>query len=171
MASLRAIAKEYAGEIRDGIAWVIVWKEGRGWNAEAVWLNCEDDMFELEDADRAYGILKKDPDAVMVNGYYCGHLGEDMTIEELAAGIRWHYENGCNRLKDSDAFPPEPLERPAGLPADIPWHGKQTGNAPDPYVYDGYMDPEDYKRMYGLMMTADRHGSSRASPGEMCVIT
>lgn len=47
MAALNAIAREYADEIRDGIAWVIVWKTGRSWNAEAFWLNCDDDTFEL----------------------------------------------------------------------------------------------------------------------------
>ena len=61
----------------------------------------------------------------MVNGYYCGHFGENMTIAELEAGILWHYEGGCNLLKDSTAFPPEPIPRPENLPADIPWYGKE----------------------------------------------
>lgn len=52
MAALNAIAREYADEIRDGIAWVIVWKTGRSWNAEAFWLNCDDDTFKLEDLER-----------------------------------------------------------------------------------------------------------------------
>lgn len=47
MAVLNTIAKEIADEIRDGIAWVIVWKTGRSWNAEAVWLNIDDDTIEL----------------------------------------------------------------------------------------------------------------------------
>ena len=98
MAAINAIAREWADEIRDGIAWVIVWKTGRSWNAQAVWLNCDDDTFEPEDLELAREILEKDPKAVMVNGYYCGHFGEGMTVAELAAGIRWHYENGCNML-------------------------------------------------------------------------
>jgi len=151
MAALNAIAREYADEIRDGIAWVIVWKTGRSWNAEAFWLNCDDDTFELEDLERAREILEQDPHAVMVNGYYCGHFGEDMTVAELAAGIRWHYENGTNLLKDSDAFPPEPMDRPEWLPADVPWYGKTTSAEPDPYVYDGYMSMEDYEHMHELI--------------------
>ena len=107
MAAINAIAREWADEIRDGIAWVIVWKTGRSWNAQAVWLNCDDDTFEPEDLELAREILEKDPKAVMVNGYYCGHFGEGMTVAELAAGIRWHYENGCNMLDGSTAFPPE----------------------------------------------------------------
>lgn len=148
MAAINAIAKEWADEIRDGIAWVIVWKTGRSWNAQAVWLNSDDDTFEPEDLDLAREVLEKDPRAVMVNGYYCGHFGEDMTVAELAAGIRWHYENGCNMLENSTAFPPEPMERPADIPADLPWYGKATSTEPDPYVYDGYMSPEDFELMH-----------------------
>ena len=39
MASLREIAAANAEEIRDGIAWVFVWKTGRSWHAKPVWLN------------------------------------------------------------------------------------------------------------------------------------
>lgn len=179
MAALNTIAREYADEIRDGIAWVIVWKTGRSWNAEAFWLNCDDDTFESEDLEQAREILKQDPSAVMVNGYCCGHFGEDMTVAELAAGIRWHYENGTNLLKDSDAFPPEPIERPEGLPADMPWYGKATGAEPDPYVYDGYMSAEDYELMH-KHMEADRQQEEaaaaqlperRGSPGVALTLT
>ena len=38
MAALHEIARQYAEEIRDGIAWVIIWKTGRSWHAESVWL-------------------------------------------------------------------------------------------------------------------------------------
>lgn len=151
MAALNTIARDYADEIRDGIAWVIVWKTGRSWNATAVWLDPDTDTFEPDDLDTAREVLAQDPGAVMLNGYYCGRFGEDMTVAELADGIRWHYENGYNTLDGSTAFPPEPMERPADLPADIPWYGKQTTEGPDPYVYDGYMSPEDYEHMHELM--------------------
>lgn len=170
MAALNAIAREYADEIRDGIAWVIVWKTGRSWHAEAVWLNCDDDTFELEDLDMVREALDQDPNAVMVNGYYCGHFGEDMTVAELADGIRWHYENHCNLLKDSTAFRPEPMERPEWLSADIPWYGKATNAEPDPYVYDGYMSPEDYEHMHELMAADQRQEKeSRAAPGGLYI--
>lgn len=131
MAALHEIARQYAEEIRDGIAWVIIWKTGRSWHAESVWLNQDSDTFELEDLSTATEILEQDPNAVMVNGYYCGHFGENMTIAELEAGILWHYEGGCNLLKDSTAFPPEPIPRPENLPADIPWYGKETTEEPE----------------------------------------
>lgn len=148
MAALNAIAREYADEIRDGIAWVIVWKTGRSWHAESVYLNPDDDTFKPEDLGMVRKALEQDPNAVMLNGYYCGHLAEDMSAAEIAGGIRWHYENGYNLLKDSAAFPPEPMERPADLPADMPWYGKATSAGPDPYVYDGYMSTEDYELMH-----------------------
>ena len=166
MAAINAIAREWADEIRDGIVWVIVWKIGRSWNAQAVWLDSDTDTFEPEDLELAREILEKDPKAVMLNGYYCGHFGEDMTVAELAAGIRWHYENGYNTLKDSTAFPPEPMEHPA----DLPWYGKATSAEPDPYVYDGYMSPEDFDLMH-KHMEADRQQEkdTRAAPGALYV--
>lgn len=153
MAAINAIAKDWADELREGIAWVIVWKTGRSWNATAVWLNSDGDTFEPEDLELAHNILAQDPNAVMLNGYYCGHFGEDMTVAELAAGIRWHYKNGYNLLDGSTAFPPEPMERPADLPASLPWYGKATSAEPDPYVYDGYMSPEDFELMHKNMET------------------
>lgn len=51
MAALHEIARQYADEIRDGIAWVIIWKTGRSWHAESVWLDPDSDTFELDDLD------------------------------------------------------------------------------------------------------------------------
>ena len=100
MAALRDIARDFAAEIRDGIGWTIVYRTGRSWNALTIWSDIWNGEWETNDLNDAIGILKADPDAVIVNGYYCGHFGEDMTIDEIAAGIRWHYEGGRNRLAD-----------------------------------------------------------------------
>lgn len=154
MAALNTIARNEADTIREGIAWLIVWKTGRSWHAESVYLNTDDDTFELEDLDMARKILEQDPGAVMLNGYHCGRFGEDMTAAEIEAGIRWHYENGFNLLENSASFPPEPMERPADLPADIPWYGKATNAEPDPYVFDGYMSAEDFELMHKNMAAA-----------------
>lgn len=110
MAALNTIAREWADELREGIAWVIVWKINRSWNAQAVWLNCDDGTFKPEDLDLARKVLEQDPNAVMLNGYYCGHFGEDMTVAELANGIRWNYDKGYNRLDSSTAFPLESMD-------------------------------------------------------------
>lgn len=100
MAALRDIARDFAAEIRDGIGWTIVYRTGRSWNALTIWSDIWNGEWETDDLNDAIGILKADPDAVIVNGYYCGHFGEGMTIDEIAAGIRWHYEGGHNRLAD-----------------------------------------------------------------------
>ena len=47
-----------------------------------------------EDRSRMEEIKQTDPAAVVVNGYYSGYLGEDMSLDELTAGVRRHYENG-----------------------------------------------------------------------------
>lgn len=46
---------------------------------------------------------------------------------------------------------PDPLERPADLPQNMAWYGKATTEGPDPYVFDGYMSPEDYELMHEQM--------------------
>lgn len=150
MAALNQIAKEYTDEIRDGIAWVIVWKTGRSWHASAVWLDPCTDTFDAEDLATVHKILKEDPNAIMVNGYNCGHFG-DMSASDIAAGILWNYENGCNLLKESAAFPPERLERPADLPTDMPWYDIETTEEIDPIVFDGHMSPEDFKQRQELI--------------------
>ena len=162
MAALTTIAKEWANELRDGIAWVIVWKTGRSWNAQAVWLDAFYDTFELEDVWFARKVLELDSHAVILNGYYCGHFHETMTISELAAGIRWHYENGCNLLAESTAFPSEPIERPADLPADMSWYDSPTTKDIDLYVYDGHMSVQDYEVMQTIMESTSQEPESNS---------
>lgn len=101
MAALRDIAKEYADEFQTGVAWVIVWKTGRSWNAEAVWLDPDTEEMEPEDVEKAKKILEKDSNAVILNSYYCGHFGKGMTLKEIIGGIRWHYERNCNLLREA----------------------------------------------------------------------
>ena len=121
MAALKEIAREWASELREGIAWVIIWKTGRSWNAQAVWLNCEDEKLEPEDLGLARKALNQDENAVMLNGYYCGRFFEEMTVEDVAAAIRWHYENGYNKLDGSDVFPDETNQDTADQTAALAW--------------------------------------------------
>lgn len=69
MAALRDIARDFAAEIRDGIGWTIVYRTGRSWNALTIWSDIWNDEWETDDLNDAIGILKADPDAVIVNGY------------------------------------------------------------------------------------------------------
>lgn len=90
MPALKEIAREYASEIRDGIGWVIVYRTGRSWHALTVWSDLGNNEWETDDINDALEALRLDPRAVALNGYYLGHFG-DITIDDIAAGIRWHY--------------------------------------------------------------------------------
>ena len=159
MASLRDTVKEYQEELRDGIAWVAFWKEGRSWNAEHFHLEV-DGTLDPFDRSRLEEIKAADPAAVILNGYYCGQLGEDMSLDELTAGVRYHYENSLNDLDGfieahDDRLPPEVIEeaRAAAHAAGLPFSEKpyRDGEEFDPYVFDGRQSHEDYELMHRLM--------------------
>lgn len=154
MAALRDIARDFATEIRDGIGWTIVYRTGRSWNALTIWSDIWNGEWETNDLNDAIGILKADPDAVIVNGYYCGHFGEDMTIDEITAGIRWHYEGGRNRLADYCEVTQgrDALEegRKAAEAAGLPFCERLADGGDDelsPYVYDGSMTLADREKI------------------------
>ena len=159
MASLRDTVKEYQEELRDGIAWVAFWKEGRSWNAESFHLEV-DGTLDPFDRSRLEEIKSTDPAAVILDGYYCGQLGEDMSLDKLTAGVRYHYENSMNDLDGfieahDDRLPPEVIEeaRAAAHAAGLPFSEKpyRDGEEFDPYVFDGSMSIEDYELMHRLM--------------------
>ena len=155
MASLRDTVKQYQEELRDGIAWIAFWREGRSWNGEDFYLDAGDSL-TAEQKSRLEEIRQNDPAAVILNNYYCGYLAGDMTVDELTAGVRRHYENGYNDVADfiaahDDTLSPEVLEKAralahaAGLPFyERPYNGEEI----DPYIYDGYMSIEDYELMH-----------------------
>lgn len=76
MAALRDIARDFATEIRDGIGWTIVYRTGRSWNALTIWSDIWNGEWETDDLNDAIGILKADPDAVIVNGYFFSYFPE-----------------------------------------------------------------------------------------------
>ena len=138
MANLRDTVKDYQEELRDGIAWVAFWKTGRSWNAEYFHLEMGDILYP-EDRSRMEEIKQTDPAAVVVNGYYSGYLGEDMSLDELTAGVRRHYETdiaisgnlskstttGCRRSLSRKQEPPPTLRGFLSLK-------KPTGTAKNP---------------------------------------
>ena len=159
MASLRDTVKDYQEELRDGIAWVAFWKTGRSWNAEYFHLEMGDILYP-EDRSRMEEIKQADPAAVVVNGYYSGYLGEDMSLDELTAGVRHHYENGYSNIGEfieahDDRLPPELIEkaRAAAHAAGLPFSEKayRDGEEPDPYLFDGSMSMEDYELMHRMI--------------------
>ena len=158
MASLRDIVSEYQDDLRNGIAWLAFWREGRSWQAEAFHLDLDDTLYP-EDRARLAEIQAADPQAVVVNGYYSGYLGEEMSVAELVAGVRHHYDNGLNNISPfieahSDELPPDVLEaaREKAHAAGLPFYERPyRGDDIDPYTYDGHMSIEDYELMQKLM--------------------
>ena len=159
MASLRDSVKDYQEELRDGIAWVAFWKQGRSWNAELFHLEV-DGTLEPFDRSRLEEIKAADPAAVILNGYYCGHLGENMSLDELTAGVRHHYKNGTNDVAGfieahDDRLPPELIEeaKAAAHAAGLPFSEKPYRDGEDfaPYVFDGSMSIEDYELMHRMI--------------------
>lgn len=153
MAALKEIAREYAAEIRDGIGWVIVYRTGRSWNALTVWSDLGNNEWETDDINDALEALRLDPRAVALNGYYLGRFG-DMTIEDIAAGIRYHYERGTNALADDDILTQARADieaaRKQAAEAGLPFSERLVDGPEDelnPYIYDGSMTAEDYNAM------------------------
>jgi len=152
------MVSEYQDDLRNGIAWLAFWREGRSWQAEAFHLDLDDTLYP-EDRARLAEIQAADPRAVVVNGYYSGYLGEEMNVAELAAGVRHHYDNGLNNIvpfmeAHSDELPPDVLEeaREKAHAAGLPFYERPyRGDDIDPYTYDGHMSIEDYELMQKLM--------------------
>lgn len=153
MAALKDIARGWADELREGIAWVIFYRSGRSWHASAIWSDLWNEGFQTDDLNEALEILKVDPDAVALNGYYCGHFGEDMNVNQLAAGIRWHYENGYNKLGDYNSIQQAQKDieeaRAVAAAAGLPFSEKLVEGCeePDPYTFDGSMTVADFELM------------------------
>lgn len=151
MAALKEIAREYASEIRDGIGWVIVYRTGRSWHALTVWSDLGNNEWETDDINDALEALRLDPRAVALNGYYLGRFG-DMTIDDIAAGIRWHYERGTNALADDDTLMQARADieaaRQQAAEAGLPFSERLVDGSDDqlnPYTYDGSMTVADYE--------------------------
>ena len=106
MASLRDCAREVLDVAREGIGYIVVWKERRGWKTYTLWprdidRDEQDLIAEEYDADTLTEILKKDPAAVLLCSEY-DNLGgmEDLTLEVLANALRWQYEECHHYLAD-----------------------------------------------------------------------
>ncbi len=107
MASLHEIAKLEGDILRIGEGWVIVWKTGRSWHSQSVFLDA-DGFFPPSALALVQDILRQDPQAVMLNGVKCGGFWQSMKAADVELSIRWYYDRNLRLLKDSAAFHPEP---------------------------------------------------------------
>lgn len=111
MASLRTMVGRFRNELREGVAYVAFWKNGRSWNAEAFWLDpgyFEDygDAIEDDDAREMRQIINTDPNAIIVNGYescpfkdYGADEGAS-SVDFMMRHIKWRYEDHRCQLVD-----------------------------------------------------------------------
>jgi len=104
MASLRQATRDVIDIAREGIGWIILYRQGKSWCSTYCYPEYDDntgrlDFSEEEDLD-IEGITTIDPEAIIVNSYYC-NLGsvEDMTINSLADALLWQYEECGNKLR------------------------------------------------------------------------
>ena len=100
MASIKSVAKTEAETLRNGIAWAIIYRIERSWYSTSIYLDLDTDKLQAQDVDELREIARKDPNAVILNSHYCGHLSEDMTQQEIVNSIRWNYEHRYNLLTD-----------------------------------------------------------------------
>lgn len=96
MASMRQAAQDVLDEAREGIAWIAVWKDGKGWMSMAFWPEVNRDgslTFEDYELEQLRSIFRLDPQAILVNGWE-HNLGDTtcMTRDSLAAAFRWQYD-------------------------------------------------------------------------------
>lgn len=164
MAALKEIAREYADEIRDGIGWLIVYRTGRSWHALTVWSDLSNNEWETDDINDALEALRLDPRAVALNGYYLGRFG-GMTIDDIAAGIRWHYERGTNALAADGAL--------TQARADIEAARQQAAEAGLPFSERLVEGPEDEPNLYaydGSMTVADYEAAHRARDAHAALV-
>lgn len=103
MATLRQNAQDMLDIARDGIGWIALWKDGKGWMSMDFWPDYDEEpdslTFDGYELEKLRSIFRLDPEAILVNGYYC-NLGdpETMTRDSLAAALRWHYESHSNTV-------------------------------------------------------------------------
>lgn len=108
MASIRQVAQEYLEVARDGIGYIALWKDGKGWMAADFWPDIDEDGNARFDADvdkfcteQLENIVKLDPNAIIVNGWV-HNLGslDEMTRDSLAGFLRWQYDLGHFTVAD-----------------------------------------------------------------------
>jgi hypothetical protein len=95
MATLRQTAQDMIDIAREGIGWIALWKDGKGWMAMDYYPDIDRNdnlIFEDYDLDSLQNIVALDPRAILVNGWYHNLGGTTcMTRDSLAEALRWQY--------------------------------------------------------------------------------
>ena len=162
MNNLRNVVTEHRADFCGGIAWLAFWRESRSWYGESFYLD-EDDYLCSADKIRLIELQATDPKAVVVNGwdfdFYSPFLDDEISIDELTAGIQNYYKNGLSNIaqfieKHDDMMPLETLEKireradKVGLPFYENYYHTESF---EPNVYDGNMNFENFEMMHRIM--------------------
>ena len=123
--TMKEAAQWLREDAQDGICWIALWKDGRGWGFNTFYLDEKrDGSVELdypEELADLQEILTTDPCAIIVNGYQhnlavCdGHV----TRDDLARALRWQYDLQSNTLADLMERIVHPAQEPAADEAPI----------------------------------------------------
>lgn len=95
MASMRQTAQDMIDVAREGIGWIALWKDGKGWMARDLYPDIDREnnlVFEDYQMEALQSIVALDPHAILVNGWH-HNLGDTtcMTRDSLADALRWQY--------------------------------------------------------------------------------
>lgn len=95
MATLRQNAQDMLDVAREGIGWIALWRDGKGWMSTDLYPDIDRSgalIFEEYDTRSLQNIAKLDPRAILVNGWE-HNLGDTtcMTRDSLAAALKWQY--------------------------------------------------------------------------------
>lgn len=145
MARLREIVRYYIDELRGGMSHVVFYKENAQWCGFSI--NLDNGHIRPCDISVLEFTAENDPDAVIVNKRQINDTGI-ITLTDCEDFIRASIEHRKNLLSEFICeHKPPVMERPADLPADIPFSSTPADpdDPPDLFVYDGSMTPEDFE--------------------------
>ena len=117
--TMREAAQYLREDAQDGICWIALWKDGRGWGFNTFYLDEKrDGTVELDNPENLADlqeILAIDPHAIIVNGWHHnlavfeGHVSRD----DLARALRWQYDVQNAQLADFMGFIVQAAQEPA----------------------------------------------------------
>ena len=116
--TIKQAAQYLRDDAQDGISWIALWKDGRGWGYNTFYLAENRDGTVVldypEDMDALREILAIDPAAIIVNGYQHNLAVCDgyVTRDDLARALRWQYDLQHATLADFMERIVQPAQEP-----------------------------------------------------------
>lgn len=123
--TMKEAAQWLREDAQDGICWIALWKDGRGWGFNTFYLDEKSDgTVELEYPENLADlqeILAIDTHAIIVNGYQhnLAVLDGHVTRDDLARALHWQYDLQHNTLADFMERIVQPAQEPAADAAQI----------------------------------------------------